>query len=130
MERHNPRDHDILCTAHVLPPLILDSAGGGDDKYSHGPRDSVLPLLPLPPLSLLTLTPFTPCLQEEETTMIAMTIKDLQVARQNPLGAYSSTYTHCEVHPSMILGEGGGGGGGEGRGNRGSTLSCCMGVAR
>ena len=38
--------------------------------------------------------------------MIAMTIKDLQVARQNPLGAYSSTYTHCEVHPSMILGEG------------------------
>ena len=37
--------------------------------------------------------------------MIAMTIKDLREARLNPLGAYSSTYTHCEVHPSMILGE-------------------------
>jgi DNA-directed RNA polymerase beta subunit len=36
--------------------------------------------------------------------MIAMAIKDLQVARMNPQGAYSSTYTHCEIHPSMILG--------------------------
>uniref|UniRef100_A0A7S0WZH0 DNA-directed RNA polymerase subunit beta n=1 Tax=Chlamydomonas leiostraca TaxID=1034604 RepID=A0A7S0WZH0_9CHLO len=42
--------------------------------------------------------------EEEETTMIAMTIKDLQAARNNPQGAYSSTYTHCEIHPSMILG--------------------------
>ncbi|GFH26374.1 DNA-directed RNA polymerase subunit beta [Haematococcus lacustris] len=42
--------------------------------------------------------------EEEETTMIAMTIKDLQAARLNPTGAYSSTYTHCEIHPSMILG--------------------------
>mmetsp|Transcript_20952 Transcript_20952/g.45838 ORF Transcript_20952/g.45838 Transcript_20952/m.45838 type:complete len:1183 (-) Transcript_20952:1037-4585(-) len=42
--------------------------------------------------------------EEEETTMIAMTIKDLQAARNNPSGAYSSTYTHCEIHPSMILG--------------------------
>lgn len=42
--------------------------------------------------------------EEEETTMIAMTIKDLQAARNNPQSAYSSTYTHCEIHPSMILG--------------------------
>ncbi|KAF5833422.1 RNA polymerase II second largest subunit [Dunaliella salina] len=42
--------------------------------------------------------------EEEETTMIAMNIKDLAAARQNPQGAYSSTYTHCEIHPSMILG--------------------------
>lgn len=37
--------------------------------------------------------------EEEETTMIAMSPKDLSEG-----GAYSSTYTHCEVHPSMILG--------------------------
>ena len=41
--------------------------------------------------------------EEEETTMIAMSINDLDIARSgnNP---YSSTYTHCEIHPSMILG--------------------------
>lgn len=42
--------------------------------------------------------------EEEETTMIAMTIRDLKAARLNPGSAYSDTYTHCEVHPSMILG--------------------------
>eukprot|EP00850_Spirogloea_muscicola_P001602 SM000006S19367 [mRNA] locus=s6:367911:375533:- [translate_table: standard] len=41
---------------------------------------------------------------EEETTMIAMTIRDVTQARMNPEGAYSQTYTHCEIHPSMILG--------------------------
>lgn len=35
--------------------------------------------------------------EEEETCMIAMTIPDLKEG-------YSSTYTHCEIHPSMILG--------------------------
>lgn len=25
-------------------------------------------------------------------------------ARQNPEEAYSETYTHCEIHPSLILG--------------------------
>jgi len=35
--------------------------------------------------------------EEEETTMIAMTPSDLHEP-------YSSTYTHCEIHPSMILG--------------------------
>lgn len=35
--------------------------------------------------------------EEEETTMIAMMPADLQ-------DPYSSTYTHCEIHPSMILG--------------------------
>jgi len=37
--------------------------------------------------------------EEEETTMIAMDPKDLR-----PGESYSSTYTHCEIHPSMILG--------------------------
>jgi len=42
--------------------------------------------------------------EEEETTMIAMSIKDLEKARYDPLTAYSDTYTHCEIHPSLILG--------------------------
>eukprot|EP00898_Chlorokybus_atmophyticus_P001664 jgi/Chlat1/2499/Chrsp175S02370 len=42
--------------------------------------------------------------EEEETTMISMTIQDLSNARNNPEEAYSETYTHCEIHPSMILG--------------------------
>ena len=42
--------------------------------------------------------------EEEETTMIAMHIADLQLARTDPRNAYSYTYTHCEIHPSMILG--------------------------
>ncbi|CAN0912906.1 DNA-directed RNA polymerase II subunit RPB2 [Linum grandiflorum] len=42
--------------------------------------------------------------EEEETTMISMTIHDLVQARNNPEEAYSATYTHCEIHPSLILG--------------------------
>ncbi|CAA0825111.1 DNA-directed RNA polymerase II subunit 2 [Striga hermonthica] len=42
--------------------------------------------------------------EEEETTMISMTINDLVSARLNPSDAYSDTYTHCEIHPSLILG--------------------------
>jgi DNA-directed RNA polymerase II subunit RPB2 len=37
---------------------------------------------------------------EEETRMVAMTPEDLH-ERGN---VYCSTYTHCEIHPSMILG--------------------------
>ncbi len=37
--------------------------------------------------------------EEEETCMIAMHDEDLREG-----GGYSSTYTHCEIHPSMILG--------------------------
>lgn len=37
---------------------------------------------------------------EEETVMISMTPDDLQESDN----AYCSTYTHCEIHPSMILG--------------------------
>ena len=37
--------------------------------------------------------------EEEETSMIAMDPEDLK-----PGESYSSTYTHCEIHPSMILG--------------------------
>lgn len=42
--------------------------------------------------------------EEEETTMISVTIADLVNARNNPDEAYSDIYTHCEIHPSMILG--------------------------
>ena len=37
---------------------------------------------------------------EEETIMLAMTPEELQEKGV----AYCSTYTHCEIHPSMILG--------------------------
>ena len=37
---------------------------------------------------------------EEETVMIAMTPDDLYEKDR-----YCSTYTHCEIHPAMILGE-------------------------
>ena len=39
--------------------------------------------------------------EEEETTMIAMEPKDIDMTVGEP---YSTTYTHCEIHPSMILG--------------------------
>lgn len=42
--------------------------------------------------------------EEEETTMIAMTLGDLRAARDDPSAAYTATYTHCEIHPAMILG--------------------------
>ena len=38
---------------------------------------------------------------EEETVMIAMSTEDL---RQEKEFAYCTTYTHCEIHPAMILG--------------------------
>ena len=38
---------------------------------------------------------------EEEQVMIAMTPEDLQEGE----GSYCTTYTHCEIHPAMILGE-------------------------
>ena len=43
--------------------------------------------------------------EEEETTMIAMTIDNLFEARVRMGGSEVQTlYTHCEIHPSMILG--------------------------
>ncbi|KAI9206398.1 DNA-directed RNA polymerase II subunit RPB2 [Polychytrium aggregatum] len=60
--------------------------------------------------------------EEEETTMICMTPEDLAVSRRHALGIqeeekviemsarlkstslYTDTWTHCEIHPSMILG--------------------------
>ena len=36
--------------------------------------------------------------EEEETSMIAMRVEDLENTE------YCSTYTHCEIHASMILG--------------------------
>lgn len=39
--------------------------------------------------------------EEEETTMIAMKPGDLNLPAEE---AYSTTFTHCEIHPSMILG--------------------------
>eukprot|EP01125_Pyxidicula_operculata_P003220 TRINITY_DN1367_c1_g2_i2.p1 TRINITY_DN1367_c1_g2~~TRINITY_DN1367_c1_g2_i2.p1 ORF type:complete len:1211 (-),score=312.38 TRINITY_DN1367_c1_g2_i2:298-3930(-) len=40
--------------------------------------------------------------EEEETIMIAMTFKDVHDTRNNR--AEPITYTHCEVHPALILG--------------------------
>lgn len=37
--------------------------------------------------------------EEEETTMIAMSLADLHGPRTKTV-----TFTHCEIHPSMILG--------------------------
>uniref|UniRef100_A0A6U4H5W4 DNA-directed RNA polymerase subunit beta n=2 Tax=Vitrella brassicaformis TaxID=1169539 RepID=A0A6U4H5W4_9ALVE len=37
--------------------------------------------------------------EEEETCMVAMFLDDLEYGQ-----SYCSTYTHCEIHPSMILG--------------------------
>ncbi|KAL2939082.1 DNA-directed RNA polymerase II subunit RPB2 [Bienertia sinuspersici] len=42
--------------------------------------------------------------EEEETTLICPTIDELVSARRNPAEAYSDTYTHLEIHPSLILG--------------------------
>ena len=36
--------------------------------------------------------------------MIAMTVRSLADARADPAAAYTRAVTHCEVHPSMILG--------------------------
>src|SRR5690242_3923650 len=41
--------------------------------------------------------------EEEETVMIAMHIEDLQKARSERESS-QFTFTHCEIHPSMILG--------------------------
>merc|ERR1712159_679688 len=46
---------------------------------------------------------------EEETTMIAMTVNDLEKARnglknKEKSESYCTHYTHCEIHPSIILG--------------------------
>ena len=38
---------------------------------------------------------------EEETVMIAMSPEDLKQEKEY---AYCTTYTHCEIHPAMILG--------------------------
>jgi DNA-directed RNA polymerase II subunit RPB2 len=37
--------------------------------------------------------------EEEETVMIAMTLDDLKGEK-----SIKYSYTHCEIHPSMILG--------------------------
>merc|ERR1712224_612170 len=47
--------------------------------------------------------------EEEETIMIAMTLKDLNKANMSLktyylCDPYCVSYTHCEIHPSMIFG--------------------------
>lgn len=43
--------------------------------------------------------------EEEETTMICMSIADLKASLSVPVSErYIQRYTHCEIHPSMILG--------------------------
>lgn len=38
---------------------------------------------------------------EEETIMIAMSLEDLGSEEEK---TYCNTYTHCEIHPAMVLG--------------------------
>lgn len=38
---------------------------------------------------------------EEETIMIAMSLEDLGTEEEK---TYCNTYTHCEIHPAMVLG--------------------------
>lgn len=44
--------------------------------------------------------------EEEETSLVAMTVADLEKARQHGESGESAiyNYTHCEIHPAMILG--------------------------
>ncbi|CAG9460853.1 unnamed protein product [Pedinophyceae sp. YPF-701] len=42
--------------------------------------------------------------EEEDTTMIAMFVDDVRKAREEPSKAVTTSFTHCEVHPAMILG--------------------------
>ena len=42
--------------------------------------------------------------EEEETTLIAMEIRDLERSQDPGRVSFMNTYTHCEIHPSMILG--------------------------
>ena len=42
--------------------------------------------------------------EEEETTLIAMEIRDLERSQDTGRVSFMNTYTHCEIHPSMILG--------------------------
>lgn len=54
------------------------------------------------------LVEFLDC-EEEETAMIAMFIRDLNPTIDRPASTsddinYCKTYTHCEIHPAMLLG--------------------------
>ena len=42
--------------------------------------------------------------EEEETTMIAISPSSLRREREDPAQTTMPSYTHCEIHPSMILG--------------------------
>ena len=42
--------------------------------------------------------------EEEETAMIAMHVSDLEEQNRNKNKSVRYTHTHCEIHPSMILG--------------------------
>ena len=42
--------------------------------------------------------------EEEETAMIAMHVSDLEEQNRNTNKSVRYTHTHCEIHPSMILG--------------------------
>lgn len=65
-----------------------DMAMGGDEAYGWSDlyKDGLVELIDT---------------EEEETVMIAMKPTDLALPASE---AYSTTFTHCEIHPSMILG--------------------------
>lgn len=69
----------------LLSPKDEDNDEEGDEGYGFGS------------LANLSLIEYVDC-EEEETIMIAMLMSDLE--KRN----HSASYTHCEIHPAMILG--------------------------
>lgn len=69
----------------LFSPKDEENDEEGDEGYGFGS------------LANLSLIEYVDC-EEEETIMIAMLMSDLE--KRN----HSATYTHCEIHPAMILG--------------------------
>jgi DNA-directed RNA polymerase beta subunit len=83
--RHSHQSHDIAALViHLKSHLIFYGAQDGHLNWSGLVKNG--------------LVEYIDC-KEEETSMIAMFPDDL---RNNE--KYCSAYTHCEIHPSMILG--------------------------
>lgn len=76
------RSNAAMYDDDMLLANVVDEKYGWSDLY----RDGLLELIDT---------------EEEETTMIAMKPSDLGLPAED---AYSTTFTHCEIHPSMILG--------------------------
>lgn len=123
----DPRDQELRIftdPGRCSRPLFIVLSGEADDE-SHGYGEDASPLYPrlvlsksthIVPLMQREVSGFgwdqllqTGCIEyldvdEEEAAMICMSPDELAEARSNPEHAYTRHYTHCEIHPSMILG--------------------------